>query len=71
MISGDEKVLFEGDINHSDPPAPLDLNVVDVRDLKILVDYGKEKVTTSSGEEKTVLSSMGDWLDLANARVIK
>lgn len=71
VISGDDTVLFEGDVDHADPPAPLDLDVTDIRDLKILVDYGEEKVTTSSGIEKTVLSSMGDWLNLANARVIK
>lgn len=71
VISGDGRTLFDGEVDHSDEPVALDLNVTDVRDLKILVDFGEEKVTTSSGEEKTVLSSMGDWLDLANARVIK
>jgi len=57
-ISGDNKVLFEGDANHADQPLPLSLDISGVRDLTILVDYGANL-------------DIGDWLDLADAKVSK
>jgi hypothetical protein len=57
-ISGDSKVLYEGDAKRFDPVVPLDLNVTGVRDLTILVDYGGNL-------------DIGDWLDLADAKVSK
>jgi hypothetical protein len=57
-ISGDSKVLYEGDAKRFDAPVPLDLDVSAVRDLVILVDYGGNL-------------DIGDWLDLADAKVSK
>lgn len=57
-ISGDSKVLYEGDAKRFDAPVQLDLNVSEVRDLVILVDYGGNL-------------DIGDWLDLADAKVSK
>jgi hypothetical protein len=57
-ISGDSKVLYEGDAKRFDPVVPLDLDVTGVRDLTILVDYGGNL-------------DIGDWLDLADAKVSK
>lgn len=58
VISGDSKVLFEGDVRGTDSPRPLDLNVQNVRDLEILVDFGGDL-------------DIADHLDLADAKVIK
>lgn len=57
-ITGDNKVLYEGDPKHSDPPLALNFDVTGVRDLTILVDYGANL-------------DIGDWLDLADAKVSK
>jgi NPCBM/NEW2 domain len=57
-ITGDGKKLFEGTVRWSDPPRNLDLDVTNVRELKIVVDYGDN-------------DSSGDHLDLCEARVIK
>ena len=58
VISGDGNPLFEADVRGSDPPRELDLDVTDVRDLEILVDFGGDL-------------DISDHLDLAEARVIK
>jgi hypothetical protein len=58
LISGDSKALFDGVVKGTDAPRPLDLDVRGVRDLEILVDYGAEL-------------SIGDHLDLADARLLK
>jgi NPCBM/NEW2 domain len=57
-ITGDGKKLFEGTVRWSDAPRNLDLDVTNVRELKIVVDYGDNDAT-------------GDHLDLCDARVIK
>jgi hypothetical protein len=53
-----KKVLFEGDVRGTDDPRTIDLDVSQVRDLKILVDFGGDL-------------DISDWLDLADARVTK
>ena len=58
VISGDGKTLHESDVRGSDPPQNLDLDVVGVRDLEILVDFGGDL-------------DIADHLDLADAKVIK
>lgn len=57
-ISGDSKTLYEGDAKWSDSPVPLDLDISGIRDLVILVDFGGNL-------------DIGDWLDLADAKVSK
>lgn len=58
VISGDGKPLFDAEVKVKDPPRRLDLDVSGVRDLEILVDFGDE-------------SSIGDYLDLADAKLLK
>ncbi len=58
VISGDGKPLFDSIVKGTDAPRNLDLNVTDVRDLEILVDFGNNLDTA-------------DHLDLANARLVK
>lgn len=60
VISGDGRKLLETDVRAADPPQPLDLDVTGVRDLEILVDFIDEKD-----------AGIADWLDLADARIIK
>lgn len=55
----DKKVLFEANVRGTDKPREIDLDVSEVRDLEILVDYGSDGLDIS------------DWLDLADARVTK
>ncbi|MDB5389803.1 MAG: hypothetical protein JWM11_5449 [Planctomycetaceae bacterium] len=57
-ISGDSKILYEGDAKRFDAPVLLDFDVSGVRDLVILVDYGGNL-------------DIGDWLDLADAKLSK
>jgi hypothetical protein len=58
VISGDGKPLFDSIVKGTDAPRNLDLNVTDVRDLEIVVDFGNNLDTA-------------DHLDLANAKLVK
>ena len=58
VISGDGKKLLEADVRGTDKPRVIDLDVSGVRDLEILVDFGRDL-------------DIADHLDLADARVIK
>jgi NPCBM/NEW2 domain-containing protein len=57
-IFGDDRVLFETDITGNEPPRPIQLDIANVKRLKILVDYGQNTDT-------------GDWLNLCDARIAK
>ncbi len=57
-ISADGKKLFDKSISGGDAPADIDLDVSGAKRLSILVDYG------------TGLDA-GDYLDLAEARILK
>lgn len=57
-IAGDDRVLLETPLTGQDAPLEIDLDVQDVRRLRILVDYGPNLDT-------------GDWLNLCNARIVK
>lgn len=57
-ITGDGRELFRAAIKNSDPPRPLELDLSTVRDLEILVDFGEGL-------------DIADWLDLADAKVLK
>jgi NPCBM/NEW2 domain len=57
-ILGDDRSLLERAVTGSDAPLPIELNVDGVKQLKIIVDYGKNFDT-------------GDWLNLCNARIVK
>jgi hypothetical protein len=59
VISADGKVILEADVKKGDKPRLLDLNVADIRELEILVDYGQDN------------NNSGDHLDLVEARVLK
>lgn len=56
-IMGDGNALFEKLINTTDAPLPIRLSVEDVSKLSVLVDFGDG-------------SSVCDWLDLADARLV-
>jgi hypothetical protein len=58
MILGDDRPLLERGVSGEDAPLSIDLDVAGVRQLKIVVDYGKNRDT-------------GDWLNLCDARIIK
>jgi hypothetical protein len=58
VVRGDDRVLFEGEVNGTDPPRPLDLDVTGVRRLSILVDFARDL-------------NVGDQLLLCEARVIQ
>lgn len=56
-ITGDDNVLFEKLISTTDDPVPLRLSLEGVSTLTILVDFGDG-------------SSVCDWLDIADARLV-
>jgi hypothetical protein len=58
VISADGKALFDSIIKGTDAPRHLDLDVTNVRDLEIVVDFGNNV-------------DIADHLDLAGAKVIK
>lgn len=58
-ITGDGKPLFEGDVNWTEPGRPLDLDLTDIRELEILVDFGKDQLPD------------GDEFVLADAKLVK
>ena len=58
VISGDGKPLFDSIVKGTDAPRNLDLDVSNVRDFEIVVDFGNE-------------ADVADHLDLAGARFLK
>lgn len=58
-IKGDGRVLFKGPARANQPPQPLDLDVNGVVELEINVGYGEDEL------------DIGDWLHLADAKVLK
>jgi hypothetical protein len=58
LIRGDNAVLLDMPVSGTDAPQPIDLDLTGVRKLIILVDFGDR-------------ASLGDHLDLCNARIIK
>lgn len=57
-ISGDGKELYSGNFSGLDKAVPLEIDVTGVRKLTILVDYGQDL-------------DVGDYFDLADARIVK
>ncbi|HEY2826653.1 MAG TPA: NPCBM/NEW2 domain-containing protein, partial [Pirellulales bacterium] len=57
-ISADGKTLFDKPVTGKDVPVELDLEVAGAKRLSILVDYGDQ-------------FDAGDYLDLADARMLK
>jgi hypothetical protein len=57
-IYGDDEPLFKTDIAGEDPPHEINLDVTEVKRLKLVVDFGKNLDT-------------GDWLNLCDARLVK
>ena len=57
-ILGDDRPLLEHSVAGADAPLPIEVDVAGVKQLKIVVDYGKNLDT-------------GDWLNLCNARLVK
>ena len=54
----DDRLLVESALSGSDAPLPIELDVADVKRLRLVVDYGQNLDT-------------GDWLNLCNARIVK
>ena len=59
VIKGDGRVLFKGAARAGQAPQPLDLDVTGVVELEITVGYGEDEL------------DIGDWLHLADAKVVK
>lgn len=57
-ISGDGKELYSGNFSGADKAVPLEIDITGVRKLTILVDYGQDL-------------DVGDYFDLAEARIVK
>ncbi len=57
-ISGDDRKLLDTEIAGDQPPHPIQLEIANIKRLKIVVDYGQN------------LDS-GDWLNLCEARIVK
>ena len=57
-ILGDDRVLLETDVVGGEAAQPIQLDIADVKRLKIVVDYGQNLDT-------------GDWLNLCDARIAK
>ena len=57
-ILGDDKPLLETEVKGPDAPRKVDLDVTNVRELQILVDFGGDL-------------DIADWLSLGDAKVIK
>jgi hypothetical protein len=57
-IDGDDRPLFAAVVSGDEPPREIELNVTDVKRLKIVVDFGKNLDT-------------GDWLNLCDAKLVK
>ncbi len=57
-VLGDDRALLERPVAGNDAPLPIEVDVAGVKQLKIVVDYGKNLDT-------------GDWLNLCNARIVK
>lgn len=57
-IYGDDRPLLETDIAGNEPPRPIELEIANVKRLKIVVDFGQNLDT-------------GDWLNLCDARIVK
>ncbi len=66
-IKGDEKVLFDKDIWITDKPKPLKLDVSGAQVLEILVDFGEK----SKNGKPPLHAALQDWVDLADAKVLK
>ena len=58
VISGDGKTLFQADVKAKDSPRPVDLDVANVVNLEVLVDFGGNL-------------DISDHLDLADAKLVK
>jgi hypothetical protein len=59
VVSGDDRTLFTRAIKGTDPPFEMELDVSNVRRIKILVDFGEDR------------TDFGDLLYLCNARLVK
>ena len=57
-ILGDDRVLVESEVTGDQPAHPIQLDIANVKRLKIAVDYGQNIDT-------------GDWLNLCDARIVK
>jgi hypothetical protein len=57
-IFGDDRVLVETEVSGDQPPQPIQLDIANVKRLKIVVDYAHNIDT-------------GDWLNLCDARIAK
>jgi hypothetical protein len=57
-IFGDDRMLVETEVTGNQPPQSIQLDIANVKRLKIVVDYGQNLDT-------------GDWLNLCDARIAK
>jgi hypothetical protein len=57
-IYGDDHPLYEAAVSGEEPPQQIEMDIADIKRLKIVVDFGKNLDT-------------GDWLNLCDARLVK
>jgi hypothetical protein len=57
-IFGDDRALLETEVTGDQPPHPIQLDIANIKRLKILIDFGQNLDT-------------GDWLNLCDARIAK
>lgn len=66
-IRADERVVFDEDIWISDPPRALKCNLGNAQVLEIVVDFGEKRADGTP----PLHAALQDWVDLADARVLK
>ncbi len=66
-IRADERVVFDRDIWVTDPPRTLTCDISGARMLEILVDFGEKRADGTP----PLHAALQDWVDLADARVVK
>ena len=66
-IKADERVLFDEDVWITDKPRQLKLNIADAQTLEIVVGFGEKRADGSP----PLHAALQDWVDLADAKVLK
>ena len=66
-IKADQRVLFDEDVWITDKPRPLKLDITDAQTLEIVVGFGEQ----SDDGSPPLHAALQDWVDLADAKVLK
>lgn len=66
-IRADDRVVFDEDVRLTDKPRDVSCNIAGAQTLEILVDYGEKR----DDGTPPLHAALQDWVDLADARVLK